>query len=221
MHPCEIIYRFSGGTIYGEIEGTCRVLGKPAKGLKFDKWVRNTFTDLVSLYPGDIISNEALFCFDEASDIIMKKAGKDKPQRFRNYTHIVADDTWHLLTKGNKQEIYKLLVETEPEVCVISDSGQKHLLFKHKCGTWQFEDIHILPDVGKLKFIKETIDILLEGGFSKTEINSGLYNQFKILNFTIEEWRRLDALIATYRRSAIFDLALFLSKTKEKIDNDA
>ena len=59
--------------------------GKEGVGINFAKWVRDTFNDHDSLFPGTIISNEALFCFDESSEIIQKKTGREKPQRFRTY----------------------------------------------------------------------------------------------------------------------------------------
>ena len=79
LHPCERIYHAgASGKIFGDVPGICRITGKPSKGLPFNKWVRDTFTDHGSLKPGSIISNEALFCFEEASEIVMKRAGKEK-----------------------------------------------------------------------------------------------------------------------------------------------
>ncbi len=77
-HPCEILYGFSSDKIYGNEKGICRITGKESTGLKFDDWVKDTFTDYASLYPGTIISNEALFCFEESSELIAKKVNKDK-----------------------------------------------------------------------------------------------------------------------------------------------
>jgi len=40
--------------------------------------VRKTFNDHDFLFPGTIISNEALFCFDESSEIVKEKSVKVK-----------------------------------------------------------------------------------------------------------------------------------------------
>ena len=93
MHTCEIIYKIgANGLKYGDIKGICRITGNESSGLLCHEWVRDTFTDHASLQPGSIISNEALFCFDEASKIVKQKTGKDKLQRFRTYSHIVCFD---------------------------------------------------------------------------------------------------------------------------------
>lgn len=182
-HPCEVLYGFSSNKIYGNEKGVCRITGKESTGLKFDDWVRDTFTDYASLYPGTIISNQALFCFEEASELIAKKVNKDKPQRFRTYTHIVVSGEWYVLTKAQKKEIYDLIINNEPDVCVISDSGQRHLLFKHKIGTWQFEDQFIQRDKETLTKIKLIGDELISNNFSKVEIfcNGLFYNRIEII----------------------------------------
>lgn len=98
---CEVIYHAANCTIiYGEVEGTCRITGKHnKKGVFFSKWVRDTFTDHAFLFAGTIISNEALFCFEEASTLIQGMRGKDKPQRFRTYSHFVHDGKWYCFGK--------------------------------------------------------------------------------------------------------------------------
>jgi hypothetical protein len=101
-HICEIIYKIGANNKqYGKDAGVCRVTGKEGKGILFNKWVRKTFNDYDSLYPGNIISNEALFCFDENSEIVQKKTSKEKPQRFRTYSHIIKDGKWLCLTKAD------------------------------------------------------------------------------------------------------------------------
>jgi len=214
-HPCEIIYKFSEDRTYGSERGVCRITGKQSSGMPFDKWVKKTFTDYGDLKPGDIISNEALFCFDEASEVITKKTGKEKTQRFRTYTHIVSNNKWYVYNKSQKEEIYKLLIESDPDVCVISDSGQKHLLFKHKLGTWQFENIHISRDKNLLKSIKELSDELLINGFSKTEIITGDFLQHRVMKYGVKRWFEKKELLDKQRGSGLFDLAIWLSTKKE------
>ncbi len=110
MNPCEIMYQFSNAKIYGDAEGICRITGEYSTGLPFEDWVKDTFTDWAYLRPGTIISNEALFCFEEKSEILQALTGRDKPQKFRTYSHIVVDDHWYPLTKAQKPEIYDLII---------------------------------------------------------------------------------------------------------------
>jgi CRISPR type IV-associated protein Csf3 len=107
-HTCELIYEIGAKSkVYGSEKGICRITGKESIGLPFDKWVRDTFNDHDFLYPGTIISNEALFCFDESSEIIQKKTGRDKPQRFRTYSHIIKNGEWYCV--GWPDKIAELL----------------------------------------------------------------------------------------------------------------
>jgi hypothetical protein len=217
-HPCEILYGFSSDKIYGDEKGICRITGKESTGLKFDDWVKDTFTDYASLYPGTIISNKALFCFEEASELIARKVNKDKLQRFRTYTHIVIKDKWFVLTKAQKKEIYDLIINNEPDVCVISDSGQRHLLFKHKIGTWQFEDQFIQRDKETLTKIKLIGDELISNNFSKAEMLSGNYIQHRVMKYGIKKWKLAEDKLREYRGSAIFDLSIWLSQKEGEKD---
>jgi len=211
MHPCEIIYHAGAeGKIYGNTPGICRITGQKSSGLPFDKWVRKTFTDQAFLLPGNIISNEALFCFDEASEIVMKRAGKEKPQRFRTYSHIIdALGNWHCLTKADKKLTYKLIIEGASLVC-LTDSGQKHLLFKHRPGMWQLDDMFVLPDIETFKFLHSNMCNLLDLGFSQTEVITGSYIQYRIVNAGIQTWKNLEDLIKPYRGISLFNFASWL-----------
>lgn len=211
-HPCIIIYNLSNHPTYGTEEGICRITGLQSRGIRFAKWVRDTFTDFHNLKPGTIISNEAIFCFEEQSEYLRQLTGRDKPQRFRTYTHIVLQNTWHIKTKGDKEEIMKLMLLL-PEICVIAESGQRHLLFKHKPGTWQLEDSFIQPDVLLFSKIQSRIHALSET-FSNDEIQSGQYLQHRIIKFGFKNWQTVENQLKQYRGMAMFDLALFFSKIK-------
>lgn len=216
MHPCEKIYHAgANGKIYGDTPGICRITGKPATGVPFIKWVRKTFTDQAFLFPGEIISNEALFCFDESSEIVMKRTGREKPQRFRTYSHII-DKTgrWHCLTKADKKLIFELIVDRAELVC-LTDSGQKHLLFKHRPGMWQLDEQFILPDLETFRFLHGKMCRLLELGFSQTEVITGNYLQYRIAKAGIEAWKTLEDTIKPYRGISLFNFTswlLFITK---------
>lgn len=210
-HPCERIYAAGAdGKIYGDVEGVCRITGQLGRGLNFDSWVRDTFTDVASLKPGTIISNEALFCFDESSEIVMQRAGKEKPQRFRTYSHIIdADGVWHCCTKADKKKILEMILSGAQLVC-LTDSGQKHMLFKHKNGMWQLDDIYIFPDVNKLSKLHKTMMQLIELGFSQTEIITGNYMQYRIMQIGLSTWKELEDNIKNMRGTKFFTFASWL-----------
>lgn len=190
MNPCIEIYKASGESVrYGNDSGICRITGISSVGIKFTDWVKKTFNDYDSLYSGDIISNEAAFCFDEASSIVQSKTGKDKLQRFRTYSHIVSNGVWHCLTKANKRDIFKLICDGAELVC-LTDTGQKHILFKHKDGMWQLDDLFVKPDITLLKELHFNMCELMNLKFSQTEIITGNYLSGRIVKAGVSLWNK-------------------------------
>jgi hypothetical protein len=213
---CEHIYEIGGnGKIYGHENGICRITGKESKGILFSKWVRDTFNDHDFLFPGSIISNEALFCFDESSDIIQKKTGRDKPQRFRTYSHIIKDNEWYCVTKADKRLILQLIIEGAEMVC-LTETGQKHVLFKHKTGVWQLDDLHVKPNIELLGLLHYHMCELLAYQFSQAEIITGDYKSNRILKARLKNWQEHENIIKKYRGSGIFDFTSFMLYTDEK-----
>ncbi len=214
-HPCEIVTDcLSVKPVYGNLKGTCRITGKPGEGILFEKWVKDTFTDYQYLYPGDIISNEALFCFEEKSELLKSMTGREKVQRFRTYSHFVVDGIWYPLTKADKAKMWDLLFKS-PELAVISDSGQKHLVMKAVPGKWQLEETIIDPDPNTLRGLQKLIARLNAEIFSIDEIRSGEYASHRIWNFGINKWRKIEDKLKQYRGQRVFELALFFSKIME------
>ena len=211
MNACDTIYSLSQRPIYGEVEGICRITGRAGKGIPFERWVKETFTDHAYLKPGDIISNEALLCFDESSLEIQQKTGRDKPQRFRTYSHFVADGTWYCLTKADKQRMIALL-PTASLVC-ITDTGQRHILFKHKDGMWQLDEMFVRPDIETFTFLHSSMMALLALGFSQEEIRSGNYSQVRIAKAGVDSWRELETKLRPYRGTQIFTFTSWLMYT--------
>lgn len=216
MHACEIIYKASPEhPTYGNEPGVCRVTGKETYGVPFHTWVRDTFTDFASLKPGTIISNEALFCFEEASVLIQKIKAKDKPQRFRTYSHFVNKGTWYVLGKDQKAEILTLLLDPDTSVSIIAESGQKHLAFKHKIGMWMFEEVQMLKDVETFKWLHETLYELGQV-FSVEEVHTGVYQQHRMMQFGIHKWAAFEQSLKKHRGTALFNLAIFFIKVKNE-----
>ena len=195
-------------------KGICRITGEESEGLNFSKWVKKTFTDYSYLKEGTIISNEALFCFEEKNKPLTEFLGKENLQKLRSYSIIVTDKI-HLVTKADKAKITYLLQEN-PQIVCLAESGQKHILFKHKIGFWQLEETNdIKPNLELFNKIMQTAQELLELGFSQTEIISGQYIQNRILKADIKVWKNLEDILKEYRGSKIFDFTTFLLHKKE------
>lgn len=92
--------------------------------------VSDTFADGWSVaYPrSQVMCNGCAKSLDEKIAI----PGKDKPQKFRNYSwHITASKAIHL-TKANKADIAQKLLNPPDEnwAFAIAESGQKHLVYR-------------------------------------------------------------------------------------------
>jgi len=218
LHPCERIYAIAAdGKIYGIESGICRITGKLSAGTNFRKWVRDTFTDHAYLKPGSIISNEAQFCFDESSEIVMRQSGKDKPQRFRTYSHLIDDEgKWHCVTKADKRLIYKLIAGGASLVC-LTDSGQKHLLFKHRPGMWQLDDLFVFPDIDRFIELHRNMCQLLDLEFSQTEVITGRYLQYRIIKCGIDRWKPIEEILKPYRGTPFFNFTSWLLFTNKQL----
>ena len=205
--------------------GICRVCGEEADGELFNQWVRPTFTDHDKLQAGNIICHRCRLMFEERSEWLAQRVGKDKPQRMRNYSHFVVNGQWLPLSKGNKARMKELLLgEPFPELACIAESGQKHILFRAKWnppgaseGYVQFEEQSIFIEGSTLRWLVERIEKLYVG-FNKTEIGTGDYSQYRILQFGVGAWQAYEHSIAYMRDSVLFQLALFLAQKGEADD---
>jgi len=200
----------------GSTEGTCRVCGRSGIGLIFADWVRPTFTDWDKLVPGDILCQPCQFAFEERSELLAERVGKDKPQRMRNYSHFVIDGEWLPLSKGDKVRMAQILTTQEPEVAIIAVSGQKHLIFRAQPGWWQIEEESVLPFPAKLSYVLQIVEELYST-FSKTEIRTADYRHDRVLRFGLKEWHTLEQTLAIERDSITFTLALFLAQKKKGV----
>jgi hypothetical protein len=186
-------------------------------GIPFESWVRATFTDWDKLTAGDIICEACLFCFEDSNLFLDARIGRPR-QRMRNYSHFVSSGEWFPVSKGAKPQMLDML-HRHPEVAVIAQSGQKHIIFRALPGWWQFEETRIRPDITLLDRALALILPLYAGGFSKGEIASGFYGQRRILEFGVAEWMRCDQGIKSLRGSPIFAVAIFLAQ-RDKEEND-
>jgi len=218
LTSASVLYSAAGSPpMSGTAAGCCRTCGDNGIGLPFDTWVKDTFTNFDCLFPGDIVCHACLFGFDEGSELLRQRVGKDKPQRMRNYSHFVADGAWQPVSKGNKRYMRDLLMQ-EPELAVIADSGQKHILFRARPGFWQFEEQKLTPCPHLLSTqLLPAIEILYNAGASKSEIETGHYAQKSLSKIGITIWRKQEQELRKHRGGLPFCLAIFLA---QKDDDD-
>lgn len=217
-HPCEVIYHADGtNKKFGSVEGVCVFLGRQAVGVPFNEWVSKTFTDYNCLKSGSIVSNEALFTLQNSSQYLADLLKKEKKQHFRTYSHVVVGNKWHMYTKANKREIFAALCNPNLKLAVISESGQKHLVFKHRLGLWQLEEQVIEPDVALLKSIHDVMCIMYASGFSQKEIITGRYDSKRVKKMGLRPFISLENKIKTHRGTGVFDIAAFLIYEKDGV----
>jgi len=171
--------------------------------------------DRVRCPESDYICDACWFSMAEQSLELARLVGKDRPQRMRNYSHFVVDGVWVPLSKGDKRGMYSLLQQS-PELAVIALSGQKHIVFKAQPGRWQMEEQPLLPDPERLAWLMERVEALYNGGFAKSEIESGNYSTRRIMAYGVDPWAALEAEVQGARGSALFELAMFLCQKMEE-----
>lgn len=200
----------------GTTSGTCRLCGADGVGVAFGVWVKDTFTDHDKLKPGAVVCHACLFCASEATPGLAQRVGKDKAQKFRNYSHIVdRGGTWHPLSKGDKAQMRTLLAD-DPAVALIATSGQKHLFFRGHAGQWIVEEQPMRPDSHGLTRVLSVVTPMLDV-FSKAELETGRYDQRRIMAYGPTAWRTAETHLRTLRGGSLFALALFLAQ-KEAVD---
>lgn len=215
-----LIYSCAGSPpMEGATPGICRTCGTAAVGLPWNAWVRDTFTDQDKLTGGTICCHACQFCFTDRNEILTRRTGKPKPQRMRNYSHFIVDGQWIALSKGDKRTMRDLLAR-QPEAAILAVSGQKHIIFRARPGWWQFEEQRLRPFPAELERLLPVVEQLYDGGFAKTDIESGRYPQHRILRFGVPAWQTAEASIRPLRGTARLELALFLAQREEKDDGD-
>jgi hypothetical protein len=205
------IHKAAQGASYGSVQGQCRACGVPGSGVPFSAWVKDGFTNHDLLHAGKIVCSACLFCFEDKSALLREKTGRENLQKMRTYSHFVVDGKWYPLTKGEKRQMRELL-SRNPAVAVISETGQKHLIFRARPGWWQFEECALLPCWPTVENLIGPVEELLTGGFSKAEIESGNFISYRIHKFGVDRWRTLVQPLLRVNRSIQFQIAVFLAQ---------
>jgi len=210
----------------------CYLCGGPAfDPVPRDEWVKPTFTDFAyaAAPESDAICAACVWALSDRNAELQTMRGKDKPQRMRNYSHIVHAGQWHAYTKGEKRDIVRHLIDGTglPELCIIAESGQKHLVFKaqtnppSQCAGWIiFEERSMWIKQDQLRTAYHRIIDLMAAGCFKSEIESGNYSRNHIAKCGLEMWRQTEQFLKSVRGSDEFTVAIFLA-TKEVADERA
>lgn len=217
IEALNIIYNsLSEKPVIGNNKGICRITGLESVGMPFNKWVKKTFSDHYYLFSGDIISNQAAFCFCELSKIMQEKTGRDKPQNFRTYSHLIDNKgNWFCYTKSDKKLIVDKLQNNPNTVC-LTDSGQKHIFFKNRVGFWQLDEMFVQPDIDTFNDLHSYMMNCLLIGVNQTELKTGLYKNKTISKIGIEKYLEIEKKLKPKRGSKIFDFSHWLLYTIKK-----
>lgn len=212
----QLIYLAAGSPPQpGNIQGVCRCCGTSAIGMDFDRWVKDSFNDLDKCHAGEVVCHACLFTFEEQSTLVQRLAGKEKPQKFRNYSYFVLKGQLYVLSKGQKSQIRDVLLQC-PDVAIIALSGQKHIAFRARPGWWQVEEIGVLPFPRILASLLETVEALYNQGAGKEDIETGRYSQGAIQRIGISRWVELEQKLKPFRGSPQLQLAVYLAQKKDE-----
>lgn len=225
MTASALVYVAAGSPAYpGETPGICRWCGTESIGLDWPTWEKDTFTDHDKIQPGTIICHACQHATDDRSGPLTALTGRDKPQRMRNYSHIVtASGIWRPRMKNEKRALCAdLLHETDPPiVTVISLAGQKHLLPRARVGWWQIEEAAVRPQPAALRALLAPVTALYTLGASKAAIESGDYDAGVLRTIPLAQWWPHEQAVRPARGSQVFALAVWLTQKDETDDRDA
>ena len=222
----QLIFLSSGRSLGDPVDGRCAVCGgllyKPSPLKDF---LKPSFMDHDVLRGGDFICCACAYCWTEYNPDVQRLTGKDKRQKFRNYSHFVKSGKWHVLSKANKADMASLLLDgVVPEVGIIAVSGQKHLAIKARSnppgqarGWVLYEEQQIDFDALHFAYIYELVDRLYQAGYTKQGILTGEYVFYPTSDRKV--WLEVEPLLRPWRGDLHVDLAVYLC-TKEALDDD-
>lgn len=224
------LYEAAGHNLANPHAGLCYFCGGAAYEPTLIKHViKPTFNDF-NAARGDMSAGVCVACvwtLVERSEEMQVKTGKDKLQAFRTYSHFVHGGSWHVYSKGQKANMLALLrTGVMPEVCVVSESGQKHLAFKARlnpdgqpAGWAMLEESIFWLDLNTFNPLQQRIEAMYLSGYSKDSIGSGNYTFYP--NSDIALYRLHEPVFKLHRGSATFALALYLTtKPQEPVETE-
>jgi hypothetical protein len=224
----QIIYKAAGYALDNPADGKCYLCGGIAyASTPIKAVIKPTFNDF-NAAQGDMSAGVCSACawtMTQPNPDVQAKTGKDKPQKFRTYSHLVKDGVWGVYSKGQKADMLAALLDgIMPEVCIVSESGQKHLAFKAQAnpagqsvGWVQFEEQRFELDLAEFIPLQARIQALYDAGFTKEGIETGNYRFYP--DSDMQVFRLHEAAIRNQRGSLTFALALYLTTKPQDHDN--
>lgn len=181
------------------------------EGVPTKKAIKPTFTD------------HALARAPESNSICKPCAWCLSWREMRNYS-IIATGKWLMHPDRTMLRGWLIKPPDPPFVICAAVSGQKWLHIRaeiaHSRSDFpvQFEDTRIYTDPARLKEMLFPIEMLYSNGFSKAEIESGNYNQKRIIDYGLRAWMREEDKLREYRQdNRLFSLAVFVAREQEDL----
>ena len=75
---------------------------------------------------------------------------------------------------------------------------------------WQLDEFFIIPDIETLKALHSQMTKLTDSGFSQTEVITGFYIGYRIINAGLDFWKPIEEFLKPYRGKQIFAFASWL-----------
>ena len=220
------LYQVAGHTLSADDGGSCWLCGGANYGaVPVKSWVKATFTNYDDARGNwdDGVCEACVWATRYHSDELAEKTGKEKPQNMPTYSHFIVDGEWHVNCKAHTQQIAQALLDIRgvPEMAVIANSGQKHLVHLasintpgQTSGVVQFERELIMMEQSALRGLLDSIETLYNDGHSKSAIRTGLYTFRRDTDIAL--WRSEEACIRGQRGSPLFTLAVWLAQKEEE-----
>lgn len=193
----------------GRLRGVCWLCGcNTESGHPRKKIIKPTFTDsnLARAPWSDVVCEHCAWALSYRS--------------LRNYSIFA---TRNELQHPGRAEIHDILLSPlmPPFVLCVAESGQRWLHIRAQVSEFhgvvhvQFEDLPVLVKPEDFARILWPIEQLYKK-FTKEEIMTGNYKSHKIQEFGLGIWMDMESIIAPWRKSSMFKLAMFVAQREEE-----
>lgn len=147
--------------------------------------------------------------------------------RMRLYSHFVIGGQWLVFTKAHKVQMTALLLQDVfPEVVVIAESGQKHLIYRARAnpvgqsaGWVQFEERSVWLERSTFASLYTCVQEMYDAGFSKTAILTG-QGMFYPDELRLAIYEKHYETISQARGTQLFELVVYLVTKSDREDQD-
>lgn len=143
-------------------------------------------------------------------------------RHIRNWSLLVVDGKLEHPTRQRIREVLLAPPETYPWMLSIAVSGQKHISFPGRVvfsprNIWVLlEQIPIQLPASGIGHVLAPVEELLTAGFTKTEVQTGVYRQDRIRAAGLAWWKEREKRIAAMRGSQMFELAVYVAQVQER-----